>query len=48
VFTDRVSDGKNSINKNHRKISTEKIHWFFHLYSSIFWWWLKSKIEKKI
>jgi hypothetical protein len=26
VFTDGVSDGKNSISKNHRKISTEKIH----------------------
>jgi hypothetical protein len=35
VFTDGVSNGKNSVDKDHRKISMENIYRYFCLYSSI-------------
>jgi hypothetical protein len=37
VFTDGVSNGKNSVGKDHHKISTETIYQYFYLYSSILW-----------
>jgi hypothetical protein len=37
VFTDGLSNGKNSVGKDHHKIPTKKISRCFSLYSLIFW-----------
>jgi len=37
VFIDGLSNGKNSVGKDHHKIPTKKISQCFSLYLSIFW-----------